>query len=249
MTVPVYWHYSENFGDALAPWIVERLTKDKAVYTEPKAPHVPYLITGSIFGWSVRRGVVWGTGCAYASHLDPTKLSPPSDVFRVEATRGNLSKALVEEAGHTPKAAADPGLILPSLYRPKPSPSKTLGVVCSIYDFEEVQVRYRRDCLVLNTFSPIEKFIDQLVSCDLIVSSCLHGLVAAIAYGKPVVWAQFTHEPVGDGFKFRDFFSIFDEECPNVVRHPQISDFERLARTYQVPDLSSFLDACPLPHA
>ncbi len=97
----------------------------------------------------------------------------------------------------------------------------------------------------MHTFAATENFIDELVACDLIVSSSLHGLVVAIAFGKPVIWAEFTYLPIGDGFKFRDFFSIFDEECPNVVKYPKVSDFEQLARSYEVPDLSDFRSCCP----
>lgn len=246
MSVPLYWHRCDNFGDALSPWLAHRICGQKARYVEPGGEEVPFLMTGSIFGWSVREGHVWGTGCAFDHHLDPKKLAPPSDRFKVHATRGNLSKRLVQEAGHQPLAAGDPALFLPRLYTPRPAPKHQAGIVCSWADFKQVKDDYKGIPVLNAMTSDIESFIDVMTSWDIVVSSCLHGLVAAIAYGKPVIWAQFYNKPFGDGFKFRDFFSIFDVE-PRAIEFPSPLDFNKLARTYDVPDLSELWDACPLP--
>ena len=248
MSVPLYWHASDNFGDALAPWIVKRVTREDVIYVDPKSgPEgvVPYLVTGSILSWAIWRGIVWGAGCAFESDLEPSKITPPSAKFRVIATRGPLTKKLVEEAGHAPVTVGDPALLLPRFYTPRKKAKKAVGIVCSWVDYVEVEKHYRGIVPVLNASSPIEEVIDTIASWDIVVSSCLHGLVAAVAYGKAVVWAEFSDRMLGNGFKFHDFFALFDDASPRLLGFSSTAAFETAAKTFKLPDLDALYDCCP----
>ena len=52
----------------------------------------------------------------------------------------------------------------------------------------------------------VEAVIENLCDCERIVSSSLHGLIMATAYGIPCRWAELSDNVIGDGTKFRDFF-------------------------------------------
>jgi hypothetical protein len=54
--------------------------------------------------------------------------------------------------------------------------------------------------------------VDRIVSCDVLVTSSLHGLIAAEAYGVPVVWVQPSGRLRGGEFKFRDYFEGTDRD-------------------------------------
>ncbi|MCH9755541.1 MAG: polysaccharide pyruvyl transferase family protein [Gammaproteobacteria bacterium] len=245
MSLPLFWHASDNFGDALAPWLVTKLSGQTTHYVDAySTDETPYVVTGSIFSHQLPRGIIWGAGCAYEADLEPAKIAGPSGHLRVVATRGPLSKEKVEAAGHKPLACGDPGLLVSRLYTPKEREPQSVGVICSWVDHAEVSARYSSLGIpVLNASTPVEEVLDVLASWDIVVSGCLHGLVAAVSFGKPVVWARFSHRLLGDDFKFRDFFATFDLEAQS-VSCPRASRFEAHARRINWSH-RELLDSCP----
>ena len=246
MSVLLFWHQADNFGDALAPWLVRHISGQDAVfYPLSEDGPVPHLVTGSIFKHTLRRGIVWGAGCAYEEEFDPAQIAPPSETLQVIATRGPLTKKRVEAAGHTPATCGDPGLLLPLFYTPQERPKRDIGIICSWVDYDDVKATYGASVDVLNASSPIETVIDTIASWDIVVAGCLHGLVAAIAYGKPVVWAKFSDRLLGDGFKFRDFLALFDVEDPTPVIRPALSSLDSGAQTFEVTQCDALMACCP----
>jgi hypothetical protein len=45
-----------------------------------------------------------------------------------------------------------------------------------------------------------------IASCDFVVSSSLHGLIAADAFGIPNVWVRWSDRVAGGSWKFLDYF-------------------------------------------
>ena len=56
----------------------------------------------------------------------------------------------------------------------------------------------------------IESLIDEIVQCDLIVSSSLHGIVFSHAYGIPAYHIEFKDFFKNGNFKFKDYYSGFE---------------------------------------
>lgn len=50
----------------------------------------------------------------------------------------------------------------------------------------------------------------EIAACSAILSSSLHGLVVAWGLGIPCAWIQLSDLIVGKGFKFHDFYSVFN---------------------------------------
>ena len=67
--------------------------------------------------------------------------------------------------------------------------------------------------------SDVEAVIRQVLACDRIAATSLHGLVLADAYGIPSAWIA-SESPNGLEFKFYDYFLSVDK-----VRPPQQIDF------------------------
>ena len=55
----------------------------------------------------------------------------------------------------------------------------------------------------------IEKLVDDILSCEVILSSSLHGIIFAHAYGVPAYHVQFTDFFKNGNFKFADYYSSF----------------------------------------
>lgn len=226
--IHLYWHVCDNFGDALSPWIVEQVTGQSVAFADAHVADgpIPIIAIGSILGPGLRRGRVWGAGSAFERDLQPGSLPEPSERFQIAATRGPLSAELVRRSGHDPKAYGDPGLLLPRYFTPDDRPSHRVGMICSWIDAEISAAIAAHHVPVVSTFAPRDRIINEIASWDLVVSSCLHGLVTGIAYGKAVAWSRVSDNMVGDGFKFLDFFAslgIADPICTDVA---QISDLK-----------------------
>ena len=49
-------------------------------------------------------------------------------------------------------------------------------------------------------------FVDQILECDEIISSSLHGIIIAEAYGIKTKWIMYSDKIEGGEFKYQDYF-------------------------------------------
>ena len=50
----------------------------------------------------------------------------------------------------------------------------------------------------------------QNLSCEAIISSALHGLIAADSFFFPNRWIKLSDNLMGGDFKFNDYYSVYD---------------------------------------
>lgn len=116
-------------------------------------------------------------------------------------------------------------------------------------------IRERHDVRVINlrSYDKWTDVIDDIASCDAILSSSLHGLIVAEAYGIPNVWIEFGKPLIGGHFKFHDFFLSIgrDRECPMKVANGELftEDIDQELSCWEKGkiDLRPLLKACPFP--
>lgn len=194
--VSLCWCLSPNFGDALVPWLVERLGH-RPVYFAPEWKGRKVFLGGSILNWAQPGDVVWGCGLADLTHKVARGIE-------VNGVRGpiSLSKCCPNRDAPAP-AIGDAAMILPGLYTPAARVRRTLGLVPHYTELFRAYHQYPSE-FVISPLQSVETFVDEVLSCEVIASSSLHGLVVAHAYGLKAVWVRFGDSVLGDDTKFRD---------------------------------------------
>ena len=198
----------ENYGDLLSPYIVEQLSGERvAFYNAPKARKKwftkKYLMAiGSIMTYTSKKALVWG--CGIISRQDQFQDA------QFYAVRGPLSRKRILELGYScPEVYGDPALLLPHFYKNNTIKKHKLGIIPHYVDYDEVQAWYEKDEQVqiidLLTADAL-KTTDEIRACDRIISSSLHGVIVAQAYGIPAIWLRFSDKLSGDNVKFEDYF-------------------------------------------
>lgn len=77
--------------------------------------------------------------------------------------------------------------------------------------------------------------LQRIAECELIVSSALHGLIAADSLGIPNRWITASNRLIGNDYKFRDYYSAFGLDVkPIDIRETALGsgDIDKLHRDY-----------------
>jgi hypothetical protein len=138
--------------------------------------------------------------------------------------RGPMTRRKVLEAGgKCPKIYGDAAMFLPEIF-PASRKQHKVGIVPHHVDYDAVR-RMGTGLPVINLLNPDVKAVtDAITSCRYIISSSLHGIIVAHAYGIPAAWVQFSDKLKGDGFKFRDHYAALGlEAVPSTMRKPVYS--------------------------
>lgn len=223
-----FWWYEENFGDALTPYLLKRLSGKKVIYTCWHRPYFkveakrlfnnithfkkydfrrlcwpiknkPVVIgVGSILWLSLPNYQIWGSGFLRAK-----------DTFKggkIYAVRGKYTAKKLIDLGYPEcNVYGDPALLLPLIYKPNKK-KEGVGIVPHYTEYEDFKKKYPVHKIInLNTYN-IEKTIDEICSCDYILSTSLHGVIVAHAYGIPALWIKYK-QLASDDFKYKDYFS------------------------------------------
>lgn len=246
---------AQNWGDKLNPWLASRISGKRVLHRAQVYPlslkPIHYWIGSHLSnGCADRKGVVWGAG--FISSDAPIRLA----FSDIRAVRGWLSHQRLREAGaKLPEVVGDAALLLPRFYTPKRNlERRTLGLIPHCYErdqpFFRQAAREWEDVRIIDICGGIEEVVEQIVACDRIASSSLHGIICADSYGVPAVWLHASDKPKGDGFKFRDYFSSVGrrDQAPLVVTEQTgRAEVEDLFYDYRIDiDLDALWDACPL---
>lgn len=198
-----YYDKELNFGDLITPYINNKFCNNSLItYTNENYTGTKIISTGSIIRLCNNNTIVYGSGMR---DKDQQLLNGIIISVRGPLTHNNLNKQhnlLHCEYG-------DPGLLMPLFYNPSINKKYTLGFIPHYVDYHNVFNMYKNDknVHVINLLnSNIEDVINQILSCNYIISSSLHGLIVADAYNIPNMWIKYDNKIKGDDTKFYDYF-------------------------------------------
>ena len=238
----------ENFGDQPTnKFLGQALSKQAIQLVDWNYTDAAYMMCGSLLQFANAKNIVWGTGFMYEN--DAIK-APPK---QIRAVRGKLSRnKLVKMNIDCPEVYGDPALLYPKFYAPTVSKQYRLGIIPHYIDKDNANIKRfkHEDTIIIDIMAGYESVIKQILSCEKIVSSALHGIIAADAYHVPSMWIQFSDKVLGNGFKFKDYFSSVNRQitAPFVVTEKTtIQDFLALFSSYEIKiDLNQLYEVCPL---
>jgi len=246
-SVPLAW-YSDypNWGDAINPVLAELLS-GRPVRKVEVGEGDCYIAVGSILWMADSKTEVWGSGFMKA---DNTVQAPPK---KIHAVRGPLTREVLHKQGiECPEVYGDPVLVLPAFHNPVVEPQYDVGIIPHISDKEHSWVQQqsgRPGVRVIDVQGETWEFIQAMKSCRVVLSSSLHGLICADAYGIPNAWIRLSERVPGGDFKFRDYrLSIGAEEPKPLYLEPEISISDLAVQAIHHPlriDLCKLLLACP----
>lgn len=226
--IPAFWYSSSNFGDNLNHFLIRKLSGKPVVYADRIRPH--YIVCGSILTEANPYSTVWGAGFSWMHE------QPYDHNAKYIAVRGNLS---AERLQKSVQYVGDPALLLPLLYTPPTSKIYECGIVPHWSEYEYFLNEYP-DIHIIDPFQSTTDFIDDLVSCEKIISTGLHGLIVADAYNIPNVWVAGISGI--DIFKYLDYYSTVENAPSNPI---DMVDFSQCIVHEYKYDKQALLNTCP----
>ena len=257
-----WWDNKPNFGDAVGPWLSSKITGKNPLNARGSDVAVPPIMSvGSILNLIEQDGTkVWGTGLmGPLSRDDASRLRKFSNVS-VHAVRGKLTRDEVKRklGWDVPEIYGDPALLLPMFLPVSKASNDTelISIVPHYLHFDYCKELRSDRVDVLDVRDGMERVIRRIASSRVCISTSLHGLIIAQAYGIPWVWVRLNDRQLGgDTFKFHDFFSTLDASAVSSVDISAVDmrdvDVEALAGTAMLPQLQISLDDLlqSFPHA
>lgn len=238
--IKLYYARLANMGDLLNPLIIERcfgcdtvrcsfldgqmsaIGSGLAMYTLHGTPAMK--LRQRINGIVRPHVDVWGTG--FINYTDSEGRFFKKDM-RFHALRGELTRRNVERMlGRVVDVpTGDAGILASELLDKAEEKRYDIGVIPHICDLSDDDVQqtvsaYDNAVLINVKDDPIE-VIRRIAQCRVILSSSLHGLVVADSFNIPNIHALFTDKPLGDGYKFDDYYSAYAVE--HIVRDLRVS--------------------------
>lgn len=195
--ISIYQCGGRNVGDTITKPVIEFLLK-RPVKIVPPNFKKKLIGIGSTISWSAQTGdTLWGCGL-----IESKKYTLP-DQCSVLALRGKLTQKIL---GVSCDIFGDPGIILPLVYNPVVEKKYSIGIVehyidRGLYIGEGHRIDIRQNW---------KSFVNELKSCESILSSSLHGLVLSEAYGIPCKKIKLSNNVIGGEFKFYDYLSAFN---------------------------------------
>ena len=200
---PTHPHRSKNWGDIVSHPLVKTISQsEKVTLTNNSGDSGKLIVVGSVLQHLRHGDLVWGGGCIDQNHISGI----PQKVF---AVRGPLTRhELLSKGIECPPIYGDPALLMPYItdYKRK-EPKYKYGLIPHYADENEIQVETLKEkgVKIIDICGGLEKFIEDIMDVEFILSSSLHGLIAADAWGIPNARVIIKGTLYGVHFKFIDY--------------------------------------------
>jgi len=207
---------TSNGGDLFGPEVARHILQNRSDVEvvvgidndDSKSTPPALAIVGSILQYSVKEAdrVTWGPGLMFSDK--PVKIDNSHTVLAVRGPR--TRDILLRQHGLNPLVLGDPALLSRDFDLQSPhnndDTKKDVCFVIHIVDRQYVKelCPFCVERLVNNYVPRPREILEQLLGCQRVVSSSLHGIIFAHALGIPALPIKVGDRISGDEFKFRD---------------------------------------------
>ncbi len=202
------WHgrVFENFGDIISLKLVERIVDGplRIWIKGQKLEEKKLLASGSLLFFARNNDVIWGTG---TNAKVPNKKDYKFDTLDVRAVRGPLTRKFLRDTFQIdcPEIYGDPALLFPYFFpefQRKENPTYDYLI---IPHFSEEDHFPKEECEnVVYSTEPWAEVLEKILDSRFVISSSLHGIILAEAYGIPARLIVLKgDEPM---FKYMDYY-------------------------------------------
>lgn len=251
-----------NWGDDVSLVLVRLITNNTVIpaqfrFSATKKKN--YSVVGSLLPWYIYdTTIVWGSG---VKAPDIPFIRKPTQVL---AVRGPLTrKILLENSIPCPEVYGDPALLFPLYYNEQQEIKYDVGIVLHHSDLEDKNsietvnlLKRKHNILLINIkeYGKWRSFIDKVRSCRYIISSSLHGLIIADAYGVPNSWGKFTYDFGSGRFKFYDYFMSVNREVEEPILIDETTDVNALLNSLDnnikpTINIEGLINSCPFENS
>ena len=228
-----------NLGDYLGLVVVNWMLNRKGLSLDDYVVKKRHLLTiGSGAVKSYQNMTVWGSGVEREISYFLRKVFQRS-WFReldIRAVRGPLSRDYLIRLGHKcPEVYGDPAILMPLIYSGyKGDKIYDVAIIPQLVTEQKVRDKYPDAHIISMNTNDYKSVIDQIVQSKLIISSSLHGVILADAYGVPSVWFRGLQKEVD--FKYKDYYASTGRIIHDI---PTSIEAAMSMKPLNLPDLSS----------
>lgn len=252
---PVFYNWGDDINPILIELINPSLKAIPRVYSFNFKKKNDYLCIGSVITFQATpHSVIWGSGVQFPEH-EITYAGQVIKPYKVLAVRGPLTrKYLLEKGIECPEIYGDPALLLPRYYTPKSQKKYKCGIIPHFKDKESPLVQKLAEnndihFIDVQNVKDWRYFIEEIASCEFILSSSLHGIIIADTYNVPNSWVEFDRIDL-KRFTFRDYFYAVGKNIDipiSIDENLGAEDILKLKQTWQPPviDLDKLMLVCP----
>lgn len=239
-----------NAGDQFSFALAKRYFSENVIPSTISTLTVPNLIlVGSYLIKSDAYSHICGAGFIAT---DPSWFQLSTAPKSIHCVRGPLTAELLEKQGiHCPKIYADPGILAPELYPRKNPAHNKVGIIPHFLDTNLPWINScrNRGIPIIDVLSPLDSYFSDIHRCEIILSSSLHGIIFANAYGIPALWIELSDNVIGAGFKFYDYYLSIGVKPEKVhrIRVAEDTDPYEIAKLATIGDQSKLM--APLKEA
>jgi len=242
-----------NWGDDINFFFLNELFDVDFIYNNYKKKYTNYCLIGSLISNSYvnNNTIIWGSGILFDNIV---KLNEkPKEVL---AVRGPLTrKYLMDQGIECPEIYGDPATLLPRFYKPEIEKKYEIGLIPHWNSLQNKILQRFLDnnknvhLIKMRNYEYWTDIIDEILSCNYIVSESLHGLIISEIYDIPNLWGKIILD--NSNIKFHDWFLSIgvDREKPyEITNNTKVSDLLDELKKYKKGnpiDVDKLLSVCP----